>query len=248
MPATTNKQQVLNHFFTALAKKYQSAEPEKKPANDDKRPVLEQVLYSYCREGATREQADRAFHKLATSFVDWNEVRVSSPEEVAGTLEGLPDTLARAERVIAMLQQLFEDTYSFELDNIDSKGLKSAAAKLSGFSAVGDYAVAWVLQQSLGGHAVPVDQPTERVAKRLGLLDSEQTGVDSMRASLEHIVPKVKDAQFNEWISLLARDVCWEDAPNCPACPMREVCPTGQANLAALRAADPSKAPKVKPR
>ena len=83
-------------------------------------------------------------------------------------------------------------------------------------------------QQTLGGHAIPVDPPTLRIVRRLGLVDDETTG-EAVRASLEHQVPKAKGAQFVEYMSLLATDFCWEEEPNCPACPMRSECPTGQS-------------------
>jgi endonuclease-3 len=40
-------------------------------------------------------------------------------------------------------------------------------------------------------------------------------------------VPKVKSHQFSELISLIARDYCWEDTPNCGQCPLRGDCLTG---------------------
>jgi len=57
MPATTNKQQLLNQVFTALKKKYGE------PAEPEKRTVLEHLLYAVCREGTTREVAAH-FHDV----------------------------------------------------------------------------------------------------------------------------------------------------------------------------------------
>src|SRR5438105_2507614 len=71
MPTTVNKHRVIAQMFTTLKKRYDPREPEP-------RPVFEQFLYAICREGATREQADRAFQVLQEHFFDWNEVRVSS--------------------------------------------------------------------------------------------------------------------------------------------------------------------------
>src|SRR5262249_58269325 len=75
MPMTTNKQRLLTQIFTTLKKRYDPSEPEA-------RSVLEQFLYAICREGASREQADRAFRNLKDHFFDWNEIRVSSAREV----------------------------------------------------------------------------------------------------------------------------------------------------------------------
>jgi endonuclease-3 len=106
--------------------------------------------------------------------------------------------------------------------------LKEAAKKLSRFQAANDYAVAWVVQQSLGGHAIPVDASTIRVVRRLGLIDDDQENLEAIRASLEHLIPKARGTLFCDLVSTLAREVCWADHPNCPNCPLRHECATGQ--------------------
>ena len=226
MPVATNKQRVINQIFSALKKQYEPGEPAE-------RPVLEQLLYAVLREGSTREQADRAFRKLRDRFFDWNEIRVSSPHEIEEALDGLSNRAARAQRLVGLLQEIFETTFSFDLESLHKKGLKQSAKQLGRYQSANDYAVAWVLQQTLGGHAIPLDEPTLRVLRRLGLLDeSEAENPESARASLEHQIPKARGPLFNELMSQVARDVCHEKAPNCPACPLRGDCPTGQQNLA----------------
>lgn len=226
MPVTTNKQRVISQVFGALTKQYEPDEPAP-------RPVLEQLLYAVLREGSTREYADRAFRRLQERFFDWNEVRVSSPHEIEEALDGLSNRAGRAQRLIGLLQEVFETTFSFDLESLHKKGLKQSAKQLGRYQSANDYAVAWVLQQTLGGHAIPLDEPTLRVLRRLGLLDADDAGnLEAARASLEHQVPKARGPLFNELMSLVARDYCHEKAPNCPACPLRGDCPTGQANLA----------------
>jgi endonuclease-3 len=220
MPTTTNKQRQLNLFFGALKKWHDPAEPEP-------RPVLEQFLYGILREGATRKMADRAFHNLREMFFDWNEVRVSSVREVEDALGNLPEAEVRAERVINFLQEVFEQEFCFDLESLHKKGMKEAARHLAKYQAANDYTVAWVVQNSLGGHAVPLDLPTLRAARRLGLIDGDQDDMDAARASLEHLVPKVKGTVFGELISRLADEVCYEDEPRCSACSLCHECPTG---------------------
>src|SRR5258708_4923178 len=82
-----------------------------KPAEEERRPVLEQFLYALCREGVTREQADCAYRGLREQFFDWNEVRVSSVRELADSLQSLPNSEARAQRIIEFLQEVFETTF-----------------------------------------------------------------------------------------------------------------------------------------
>lgn len=221
MPATINKQKILNHLFTALKKRYNPPEPEV-------RPVLEQLLYAVCRAGATRDQADLAFQSLRERFFDWNEIRVSSTREIEEALGDLSESETRAQRLVSLLQEVFETTYSFDLEPLQKKGLKQAAKQLSRYQGANDYAVAWVVQQSLGGHAIPLDAPTLRALRRLGLIDGEEDNLETLRASLEHLVPKIRGPLFNDLMSALADELCVEDEPRCSGCPMAGECPTGQ--------------------
>ncbi|MBY0528140.1 MAG: hypothetical protein K2R98_32385 [Gemmataceae bacterium] len=211
----------MTHLFTTLKKRYDPAEPEA-------RPVLEQLLYAVCREGTTREQADRAFSNLRERFYDWNEVRVSSSREIEEVFADLPHADVRAQRLIGLLQEVFETTFSFDLEILHKKGLKQAAKQLSRYQGANDYAVAWVVQQTLGGHAVPLDDASIRVLRRLGLLEGDQEDMEALRAGLEHVIPKARGTLFNEVISALADEVCWEDSPRCSSCPLCHDCPTGQ--------------------
>jgi endonuclease-3 len=237
MPPTMNKQQTLTQVLKVLEKHYAPAEPEA-------RPVLEQLLYAVLREGATREQADAAYKTLQDRFFDWNEIRVSSPQEITDALDGLPGAAAKSPRVIGILQHVFETTFSYKLDDIDKKGLKHAAKQLGQFAEANDFAVAWVVQRALGGHALPLDEPTLRVLRRLAVVDVDDGQMDALRSTLEHYVPKSRGALFSDVVSLVAKDFCWADDPHCSACPLVKECPTGQER----KATSETKPPRLKPR
>ena len=219
MPTATNKQRLLNHLFNALSKRYGTA-------GDEARPVLEQFIYGICREGSTRERADRAFKTLQERFYDWNEIRVSSVREVEEALADLPEAELRAQRLIRFLQEVFEKRFAFDLEDLHKKGLKVAAKHLSSYEAANEYVGAWVVQQSLGGHAIPLDPPTLRCARRLGLVDHDVADPEVLRSSLEHLVPKARGPLFVDLISRLAEDCCWEEDPSCVSCPLSAECPT----------------------
>jgi endonuclease-3 len=223
MPTTTNKQRVLTQIFSTLKKRYEPVEPEP-------RPVLEQFLYAICREAAPRAHADRAFRNLRERFFDWNEIRVSSPREVEEALGNIPDAEHRANRLISILQEVFETTFSFDLESLHKKGLKQAAKQLSRYQAANDYAVSWVIQHSLGGHALPLDAPSIRVLRRLGLLDDSGEDLESLRTSIEHLIPKSRGPLFIELISAMAHDPSWEDQLDCLPRSLTSECPDSQEN------------------
>lgn len=236
MPQTTTKQQTIGQVLTVLKRRYDPDAPTE-------RPVLEQLLFGVLREGATADAAERAFRNLSERFYDWNEVRVSQAAEVEAALENLPDAAGKAPRVIGLLQAVFEQYFNFQLDEIAKKGLKNAIKQLEEkFPDAGGFAVAWVVQQALGGHALPLDAAALRCLRRLGVAESEE-GLESLRTSLEHHVPKAKGYLFSEGLSLLAKDVCWEEEPHCSSCALKSDCPTGQVRKNAA-----PRPPRLKPR
>lgn len=220
MAATINKQKLLTHLFSALKK-------HKDVSEEAAGPVLEQLLFGICREDATREQADAAYAGLREQFFDWNEIRVSSSHEVAEALGDLPNAEKRAERIVALLQEVFEATFSFDLESMHKKGVKIAVKSLARYQGVNDFTTSWVVQRSLGGHSVPLDGVTMRVVQRLGLIDREQEDRETIRTSLEHLVPKAKAPAFGEYLSHLGHEYCHESEPSCSSCPLSTECPTG---------------------
>lgn len=229
MATTTNKQRTLTHL---LAVNGSGNEARPKGSNGDGEcatlPVLEQVIFALCRENATTDQARQAFENLQTLFFDWNEVRVSTIRELEEAMAGLSDAESRAQRLVAFLQEVFEEKFAFELEDLHKKGLKQAAKKLTNYGAANDYVGSWVVQRSLGGHAIPIDAATLRCVRRLGLIEGTNDDPEAARATLEHLVPKAKGPQFTDSVSAVAETHCWEVDPNCAGCPLNADCPTAQ--------------------
>ena len=221
--AASSKSQILDKIHPLLAKRYKLGPRETKLS------VLEAVLYGICHEGTTREQANQAINRFKDAFFDWNELRVSSVEEIQDALAGLPDPEGKAQRLRKFLRQLFFRTYTFELDHLGKKPLKESIKTLQGFEASNsDFVLATVVQQALGGHAIPVDEPIRRCLVRLGFAD-EATPPEAIRSALERAVPKAKGQEFADLLEELANDTCVAGEPNCPDCVLLKLCPTGQS-------------------
>lgn len=223
MATATNKQRLVNQIFTSLA-------PKCKAADAPVRPVLEEFIYAILRESHTREAADAAFDNLKKNFFDWNEIRVSMTEEIVAVIgEWITDAERRSQRIIDFLQEVFESTFSFDLEGLDKKGVKQAGKALARYQAASDYAIAWVTQKSLGGHALPLDSGALRCLRRLKLIEENLNDLEAIRASLEHQIPKAKGPQFVDLMSYLSKEHCWEEDPACPQCPLKSGCPTGMS-------------------
>ena len=236
-----SKAQTLNEIHTLLKKRYKP-----RPERNARLSVLEAVIYAVCREGTSREQANQALSRFKDGFFDWNEVRVSTVEEVQAALADLPDPEPRAQRIRKFLRQLFERTYGFTLEALVKKPLKESLKTLSEYEAfTSDFVEAVVTQQSLGGHAIPVDAPARRALERLGIADRE-TETPALRSLLEHAVPKNRGAEFVDVIEDLTHDTCLELEPDCPRCELRKLCPTAHTRKEEAAAAAKQAAAQVK--
>ena len=145
--ATQSKTQLLTNVHTLLEAPLQAQGRR----NAARLSVLKAVVYGICHEDTTREQANQALSRFKDEFFDWNEVRVSSVDEIQETLAGIPDPEERAQRIRRFLRQLFNRTYGFTLDALAKKPLKEALKVLQTYDAfASDYVTATVIQQALG--------------------------------------------------------------------------------------------------
>jgi endonuclease-3 len=169
------------------------------------RPVLEHLLFSCCLENAHYEKAEEAFAALVHTFFDLNEIRVTTAKELSEVLAALPDPTEAANRVKRVLQQVFETTYSFDLEDLRKKGLGQAVEKLKKMSGVSPFCVNYVVQSALGGHAIPVDSGAMQIMSILELVSEKD--IDSGTVpGMERAVAKTKGVEFGSLLHQFAAD------------------------------------------
>jgi endonuclease-3 len=195
---TTNRTAFLTKLHKVLKRHY-------KPVSTLERPVLSHLLYACCLENATYDAADKAFAAVSNGFFDWNEVRVSTVKELGEVMHMLPDPVAAASNLKRILQGVFESTYSFELEGLTKQNLGVAQQRLKKLDGCTNFAVAYVTQAVLGGHAIPVDRGLFDCLKVLGLVaeaDRESATVPGM----ERAIPKNKGVEFGSLVHQLGAD------------------------------------------
>ncbi|MCP4589993.1 MAG: hypothetical protein GY842_04560 [bacterium] len=134
--------------------------------------------------------ANRALDKLTTSTVDANEIRVSSPREVAEAIgPHVPNQHACATRLCTVLNSVFSRTNTVNLDLLRSMGKRDAKRWLEELGGVEPYHVASVMLWSLGGHAVPVNSRLLAALRREELVDPGATVAEVQSFLDRHITP-----------------------------------------------------------
>ena len=141
-----------------------------KPAGHKKdRTVLETMLYAVCLENSTQEVADVAYDRLHSVFHDMNEIRVSTYYELTPVFEGLSEPEARAARVRAILQYVFEINFDFDFEPLKRKTLELAEKQLQKIRFITSFIQAHTLHTALGTHMIPIDDHMRDAAVWLGL-------------------------------------------------------------------------------
>jgi endonuclease-3 len=169
------------------------------------RSVLEHLLFACCLENAPPEKAEEAFAALVHTFFDWNEIRVTTVKELSEVMGGLPDPPLVANRIKRVLQNVFETTYKFDLEDLRKKNLGVAVEKIEKINGTTKFSVAYVVQAALGGHSIPVDSGTLDALRVVDLISDEdhQKGVVP---GLERAIPKNKGAEFGSMLHRLGAD------------------------------------------
>lgn len=174
------------------------------------RSVLDHLVYGCCLENSTHEAADEAFAKLQENFFDWNEVRVTTVEELAETAKSVAHPLETALSLKKTLHGVFEHYYQFDLDFLRKENLSKAVQTFEKFRGVSPFVVSHVAQNGLGGHSIPLDRAMLELFYVLGII-SESEMRQGRVPGLERTIPKAKGIEFFNLVHQLA--VAFENSP-----------------------------------
>lgn len=140
--------------------------------------------------------AHRAVNSATTRAVDWNELRVSTPQELEEVLgNSMPNRRADCRRLIDALQAVYDRENRMSLDRLSRLGIREAKSYLESLNGVDGYAVASVILWSLNGHAIPVDDKALRKLCDLKLVNPSASR-DEVQAFLERHIPASKAKEF----------------------------------------------------
>ena len=198
MPAS-NRAALISKAQKVLAKHYT-------PVNQVERPVLEQLLYACCLENNRYEVADETFARLQESMFDWNEVRVTTIRELSELMKGNVDPTKAANQLKHTLHSVFESVYAFDLEILKKQNLGVSVKQLEGYRGVTPFAIAYVVQNSLGGHAIPLSEGALNALHYAGIATEAEAKAGKV-PGLERAVPKTKGAEFSSILHQLGAEI-----------------------------------------
>lgn len=160
MSAATEQARVFRALVKRVLARHDGAAPGP-PAEDRPRgadPITFQLVYSMLLWEASSAKATPALRRLNQSVVDYNELRVCLPYELAEVLgPRYPRVDERTERLHAVLNDVYAREHAVSLAHLAEMSKRDAKVYLETLEGATHYVTSRVLALSLGAHAVPVD-------------------------------------------------------------------------------------------
>ncbi|MBX3002629.1 MAG: endonuclease III [Anaerolineales bacterium] len=192
-------------------------------------PALHELVSTILSQNTNDVNRDVAFFALTSTFPTWEAVRDAPVEAIIEAIRPAGLANQKGPRIKAVLQAITAARGELTLDFLKDYPLEEARQWLMQFNGVGPKTAAIVLQFSLEKPAFPVDTHIYRVSGRLGLRPAK-ISVEDAHPVLEALFPPETHYAAHLNIIRLGREICQARKPNCPACPVKDLCDYYAAN------------------
>jgi endonuclease III len=193
------------------------------PAWDHPSPPLDELVNTILSQNTNDRNRDVAYQALRTRFATWEAVRDAEPQEVIDAIRPAGLANQKGPRIQVVLRQITVEQGALNLDFLYGLPPEEAFSWLTRFKGVGPKTASIVLQFSLSKPAFPVDTHIYRVSGRIGL----RPGKMSVEQTHEFLARLFTPDQYGPGhlnLIRLGRQVCHARKPDCPVCPVKDLC------------------------
>lgn len=193
-------------------------------------PPVAELVSTILSQNTNDLNRDRAFAALRAAFPTWEAVRDAPASAVIQAIRPAGLANQKGPRIQAVLRAITEERGRLDLRFLRRLPPSQAADWLMRFKGVGRKTASIVLLFSLGLPAFPVDTHIHRLSGRLGLRPP-RASLDQTHELLARTFPP--ETYYAAHLNLIrhGRQVCHARRPDCPACVLRRICPTGRRSL-----------------
>ena len=156
------------------------------PSQIEPTDPVEQLVQSFLLWETTRRQAEGALGRITRAVVDFNDLRVTDPRDLARIIgPRISRGEERAQRLHSVLEAIYQREHGVTLERLTHKSKRDARAYLDKLEGMVPFVSASVLLLSLGGHAVVLDSLLLAQLRKDEVVDAEADEQD-VQAFLEH--------------------------------------------------------------
>jgi endonuclease-3 len=192
-------------------------------------PPLAELVSTILSQNTNDTNRDRAFERLRDRFPTWEAVRDADPEAVKSAIRPAGLANQKGPRIQEALRTITETRGELTLDFLDDMPMEEAQDWLTQLKGVGPKTAAIVLLFSMDKPAFPVDTHVHRVSGRLGLRPRKMNA-EKAHEHLAALLPPEAYYAAHLNIIRLGREICHARKPDCPSCPLQDLCDYYQEN------------------
>ncbi len=201
------------------------------PASSPFDPVT-QLVWGILSGRTYTEVTFSTLHAMRSQFGTWEAVRDAPVLAIRRAIQPVTFPEVKAPRLKAALEQICAEQGRLSLDHLKEMDVDRALACLERLPGVGRKVSALTVNaSSLRMRALVIDSHHLRILKRLRLVKTAATIRDAygvMMTELPRDWDAVKLNHHHQYMKRLGQKICRHGLPNCRACPLRGLCPTGQ--------------------
>lgn len=186
-------------------------------------PPVDELVSTILSQNTNDVNRDRAFESLQENFPTWEAVRDAPEEQVIKAIRVAGLANQKGPRIQAVLRSITEQVGELSLEFLRNKSIEEAKHWLTQFKGVGPKTAAIVIQFSLDKPAFPVDTHIHRVTGRIGLRPEKMSAEKAHDHLASLFAPETYYAVHLNLIRL-GREICQARTPNCPDCPLNDLC------------------------
>ena len=196
----------------------------------DSRPPLDELVCTILSQNTNDINRDRAYTRLKGRFPTWEEVRDANENDIVDAIRPAGLANQKGPRIQSILREITQERGRLDLTFLEEMSTSEVECWLTSFKGVGPKTAAIVLLFSLGKPAFPVDTHIYRVTGRLGLRPMKMT-VEQAHVHLANLFPEDEYGPAHLNLIRLGREICVARKPNCPVCPLQDICEFNQGRI-----------------
>lgn len=193
------------------------------PAPVPKDPVHELIL-TVLSQNTSDHNRDIAFNSLKKKYPSWESAAKASAAEIENAIRSGGLAQQKSKRIVEILRWIKTQSGGYNLDWLGDLPLEQALSKLTALKGVGIKTASVVMCFSFDAPVFPVDVHVHRICRRLELSPPKGTA-ETTHYFLQPLIPDGRWKQLHLNLLKLGRTVCRPANPDCPHCPLSDICP-----------------------
>jgi len=185
------------------------------------------VLLAIIARGSAVTTSRKVLATIKKIFVDWNELRVTRPGQIAFYLTDIKDARRKARIMTDVLGNIFEGTHDLGLHFLEGASAEEARDYLRGLGGLSDEMVTEVILAGREYFHLSADTDVTRVARRLELI-GKNTTPGGFERDIVQLLGEERAYQLTFLLKELAESACHVRGQLCRECALSGICPSSR--------------------